>query len=199
MLWKCPNHHDVEFGVVCGGSEPYYLRDPDIEMGNTGNIYFYMDLETGELTKYLYTDYPGFNLTDEDWATMHEHARGGCASEPQCSECGEQLLPAEQYDAIVAANKAIEKIISNVFQRANETLEEVLFTKPEVHHQFLDIITQAPSYFKQSEAEAIIKHMETLSELFGNIGIAFLDTEVSEWIKDKTEIINSLKNIQTSG
>jgi len=199
MLWKCPNHHDIEFGVVCGGDDPYYLRDPDIEMGSTGNIYFYIDLETGELTKHLHTDYPGFNLTDEDWAVMHEHARGGCASEPQCSECGEQLISAEKYDAILACNKDIEEIVLKVFERANETLEEIPFTKPRVHHQFIDIITEAPSYFQQSEIGAILKCMNMLSELFNNMGSVFLYTELSEWVKDKAEVIDSLKNIQTSG
>jgi len=31
------------------------------------------------------------------------------------------------------------------------------------------------------------------------MGIAFLHTELSEWIKDKTEVIDSLKNIQAFG
>lgn len=92
MKWYCPNQHNIEQGVVCGGSDPYYLHgmvDED-EYGAMGNIYFYMNLDTEKLTTDVYTPV-SFTLTDEDWDIMHDHALGGCITEPYCPECGAPL------------------------------------------------------------------------------------------------------------
>jgi len=88
-MWICPNCHEIEQGIVCGGDEPYYNHGEQ-EKTFTGNIYFMMELSSGKLLEIPWTSVD-FELTQEDWQAMHLHAFGGCATEPQCPECFEYL------------------------------------------------------------------------------------------------------------
>lgn len=92
--WRCPNGHDNEHGLVCGGDGPHYNHwagaEP-IEPGTAPNIYFLMNLETGEYVREVQSDLP-FCLEHEDWQEMEDHADGGCCSEPQCFTCQEYLV-----------------------------------------------------------------------------------------------------------
>lgn len=85
---KCPNGCEITEGVVCGGGTPHFNHgntDPDVP-----NVYFYMDLASGELTRKLFSKLD-FELTEQDWADMHDHAEGGCCDEGQCPVCLEYL------------------------------------------------------------------------------------------------------------
>ena len=89
--YTCPNGHKNTQALVCGGDGPYYNHGAEEDGEATlDNIYFLMEIPSGELTEELYSDVP-FELTEKDWAEMHEHADGGCSSEPQCLTCLEYL------------------------------------------------------------------------------------------------------------
>ena len=91
--WHCPNGHENEHGLVCGGSDPHHthwIGAEPLEPGTAPNIYFLMDLDTGQYVREVQSDLP-FCLTHEDWQMMEDHADGGCCSEPQCFTCGEYL------------------------------------------------------------------------------------------------------------
>jgi hypothetical protein len=92
--FTCPNGHEHDRAVVCGGDQPYFTHwagegDPNEEV--FPNVYFLMEIPSGKLTKELHSEDVPFELTDGDWADMHDHAKGGCASEPQCLTCLEYL------------------------------------------------------------------------------------------------------------
>lgn len=87
-MFKCEKHPEVTEGIVCGGSCPHYnhgdcATDP-------GNIYFYMNLKTGEYVRRIYGEVP-FDLTEKDWQDMFSHADGGCCGESQCPICLEYM------------------------------------------------------------------------------------------------------------
>jgi len=93
MKYTCPNGHENEHALVCGGDGPHHRHwdGPEpIEEGTAPNVYFLMAIPSGELTREVWSDLP-FTLTDEDWEEMHDHAKGGCCSEPQCVTCYEYL------------------------------------------------------------------------------------------------------------
>lgn len=94
MAWKCINGCEVTKLVICGGDFPWWDHMPDkFEDNAPSNIYFLADLDNNNL-KELHQPSNGilpFELTDEDWQNMHDHADGGCCNEPQCPVCLEHL------------------------------------------------------------------------------------------------------------
>ncbi len=89
MEWRCPNDHCITRAVICGGDIPYINHGNNSSQAS--NVYFYMELNgEQEFTREVYSDIP-FELTDEDWKDMHDHAAGGCCGEPQCPICLEYL------------------------------------------------------------------------------------------------------------
>lgn len=96
MIWSCPNGCNPDRVLVCGGATPWFNHgneDPDMP-----NIYFFGEMPEDRseytYTKEAFTPTP-FELTPEDWWEMHDHADGGCCSEPQCAECLEFMVPTE--------------------------------------------------------------------------------------------------------
>jgi hypothetical protein len=83
-VWRCPNGCRIRRGVVCGGDVPFHNH------GAAGvappNVYFLMSLPAGRYTRECVTPLP-FDLTEEDWQALYDHADGGCAAEPQCPVC----------------------------------------------------------------------------------------------------------------
>ena len=85
--YLCICGHESEYGVICGGSEPWATHGRGSEHEN---IYFLLHLPSGDMTTTLHSEVP-FELTEPDWAAMFEHAACGCVAEPQCVKCLEYL------------------------------------------------------------------------------------------------------------
>jgi len=115
LKWKCPNGHEITRGLVCGGETP--PGHDDVE----GNIWFYMDLETEEFSKEVWTDLP-FDLTDDDWDWLHDHCAGGCCSEPLCPECQQDLDEVEVPDSWLDEANRIRDEHSDPFHYCNNNL-----------------------------------------------------------------------------
>jgi len=101
----CPAGCEITQGLVCGGSDPYHNHPGEHTERETAypNVYFLMDLATGENTRELESHLP-FELTDEDWQEMHEHADGGCCAEPQCPECLEYLDEVKELKVVALSD-----------------------------------------------------------------------------------------------
>lgn len=90
MAWKCINGCEFDRLVICGGDMPWHDHEIFLTGGTPpSNIYFLADLDNNNL-KELHSSLP-FDLTNEDWQNMHDHADGGCCNEPQCPVCLEHL------------------------------------------------------------------------------------------------------------
>jgi len=88
-IWKCPNKCDFgDMGLICGGDVPYFRHraEHNEDELNLPNIYFWMNLKTGEFPKELFSELP-FKLDDIDWELMFSHADDGCGGEPECPLC----------------------------------------------------------------------------------------------------------------
>ena len=185
MLWYCPNEHDIDFGLVCGGSDPYYLHglvNKD-EYGDMGNIYFYMDLETEELTKDVSTDIP-FLLTDEDWKIMHDHALGGCITEPYCSECGSPLLEVGTYETIEEHNARIDAVIVQEFLDMDaEEFSDIrkIFSSVNTHGDKVKFLEASFDKFHKPNRAMQLYSMGIINIMFDGIGIAFRNTGIAKW------------------
>jgi len=89
FVFRCASCGREREMLVCGGPG---LGGEDPETGK--NVWFFAS--PTELTKFQYTD-TRCDLTEEEWQIAHEHAEGGCWSEPQCPDCGSDDIVEVHY------------------------------------------------------------------------------------------------------
>jgi hypothetical protein len=86
VKWQCPNGCQMAYVLVCGGPSSY--DDPDAP-----NMYFRMRLD-GTYTNLFADGTPGVP------SDAHEHADGGCCTEPYCPECLSECVQISVKEAV---------------------------------------------------------------------------------------------------